>query len=59
VANAALATLATSSGQPLVLRVGTLVGMLVLNVGFFLGAFRALTPGWVGTRSLLPGATVG
>lgn len=59
VVNAAVATFATSSGEALAVRVGTLVGMLVINVGFFFGAFRALTPHEVRTRALVPGAIVG
>jgi uncharacterized BrkB/YihY/UPF0761 family membrane protein len=59
VANAAVATFATSSGEAPVVRIGTLVGLLVVNVGFFWAAFRALTPHPVTTRALLPGAIVG
>jgi uncharacterized BrkB/YihY/UPF0761 family membrane protein len=59
VVNAAVATFATSSGEALGIRVGTLVGMLIVNVGFFWSSFRALTPHRVRTRALLPGAIVG
>jgi uncharacterized BrkB/YihY/UPF0761 family membrane protein len=54
--NAAVATFATASGESALVRVGTLIGMLVLNIACFLAAFRCLTPQPTTTRSLLPGA---
>lgn len=59
VVNAAVATFATSSGEPVAVRVGTLAGMLLVNVAFFFAAFRALTPHPVRNRVLVPGAIVG
>jgi uncharacterized BrkB/YihY/UPF0761 family membrane protein len=59
VLNAAVATFATASGQSALVRVGTLVGLLLLNVACFFAAFRALTPQTVKARSLLPGAGLG
>lgn len=52
-------TYATSSGESLAVRVPVIAGLLVINVGFYLWSFRALTPGPVPTRTLLPGAILG
>jgi uncharacterized BrkB/YihY/UPF0761 family membrane protein len=58
VVNAALATLATGSSPNVIIRVLTLLGLVLLNAGSFLAAFRALTP-IAPTRALWPGAVVG
>jgi len=64
-ANAALAALATGSGQATgsghanSIRVLVIIGMLVINVLLFAAAFRVLTPPSVGTRVLFPGALLG
>jgi uncharacterized BrkB/YihY/UPF0761 family membrane protein len=52
-------TYATSSGESIAVRIPVIAALLVLNVGFYLGAFRVLTPRPVTTRSLLPGAILG
>lgn len=59
VVNASAGSIASGYGQSIATRVPIIVGMLVINVGFYLAAFRALTPGGVTTKSLLPGAMVG
>lgn len=58
VANAAVATFATNAGVSWAIRIPALVGLLLLNIVLYFAAFRALTPGGIGTRDLLPGATV-
>ncbi len=57
-ANAALATFATSGGLGYVVRVPVLVGMVVVNIGLYLAAFRSLTPAAIGTGDLVPGAAL-
>jgi uncharacterized BrkB/YihY/UPF0761 family membrane protein len=59
VMNAAIASFATGAGESYVVRLAVLVAMLLVNVGFYLGAFRALTPSIIAIRVLLPGAIVG
>ena len=56
VGNAAVATLATGPGRGPAARGALLVGMVVVNVGLYLAAYRALTPRAIPTGSLLPGA---
>jgi uncharacterized BrkB/YihY/UPF0761 family membrane protein len=58
VANAAVATFATNTGVSWAIRIPVLVGLLLLNIVLYFAAFCALTPGGIGTRDLLPGATV-
>ena len=58
VVNAAVATFATNTGVPWAIRIPTLAGMVILNIVLYFAAFRALTPKGIGTRDLLPGATV-
>jgi uncharacterized BrkB/YihY/UPF0761 family membrane protein len=59
VISAFASTYATSSGESLAVRVPVIAALLVVNVGFYMASFRALTPTAVGTRSLLPGAILG
>jgi uncharacterized BrkB/YihY/UPF0761 family membrane protein len=59
VVNAALATFATAGGTTVAARIGVLIGMIIVNVGLYLAAFRALTPHGVSWRQLAPGALVG
>jgi uncharacterized BrkB/YihY/UPF0761 family membrane protein len=58
VVNSAVATYVTSSGVSYLVRVPALIGMLLVNVAFYVAAFRSLTPSLIRTRSLVPGATV-
>ena len=58
VGNAALATLATGGGQTTPFRALLLAGMVLLNVGLYVAAFRALTPSAIGVGALVPGAAV-
>jgi uncharacterized BrkB/YihY/UPF0761 family membrane protein len=59
VVSASASSLATGSGTSWWLRVPVLLGLLILNTGFYLGAFRVLTPNSVTSRTLLPGAMLG
>lgn len=59
VVNASAGSIASGYGQGIATRIPIVAGMLLVNVGFYFAAFRALTPGSVTSRSLLPGATVG
>ncbi len=59
VINAGVATLATDKGLSWGIRIPVFVGLLLINVLLYFAAFRALTPGGIGTRELLPGAAVG
>ena len=59
VINAAVASLAADKGLGWDIRLSVLAGLLLINVLLYVAAFRALTPGSVGTRGLLPGAAVG
>jgi uncharacterized BrkB/YihY/UPF0761 family membrane protein len=57
--NAFLAPLATSHGLAWYGRILIVVGMLAVNCGFYLVAFKALTPADVTWRELLPGSLFG
>jgi uncharacterized BrkB/YihY/UPF0761 family membrane protein len=59
VISAFASTYATSSGESVAVRVPVIAALLVVNVGFYLGAFRALTPPVATTRALVPGAVLG
>ena len=59
VLNAATATFAVSSGLGYPVRGLVLLGMVAMNMAFYLLAFRVLTPTHVGTLALLPGASLG
>jgi len=59
VISAFASTYATSSGESIWVRVPVIAGLLVVNVGFYLWSFRALTSGPVPTRALVPGAILG
>jgi len=54
--NAFVASIAAGHGEPIAERAGLIVGLAVLNVGFYAVAFRALTTGTARFRELLPGA---
>jgi YihY family inner membrane protein len=54
-----LASLNTYGHNAVVIAVLAQILAVVVNVGMYLGAFRALTPKGVPTRDLLPGAVVG
>ncbi len=56
VINAAVATFVTAKELSWDIRISVFVGLLVVNVLLYFAAFRALTPGGIGTRGLLPGA---
>jgi uncharacterized BrkB/YihY/UPF0761 family membrane protein len=58
VGNAALATLATGSGHPMLFRAPLLIGMVLINVVLYVAAFRALTPAAVPVGVLVPGGAV-
>jgi uncharacterized BrkB/YihY/UPF0761 family membrane protein len=58
VANAFVASIAAGHGQPLALRIAPIAGLVVVNVGFYLLAFRVLTSG-VALRKLVPGSLAG
>lgn len=57
--NAVLAPIATSHGLPWYGRILIVAGMLAINCGFYLIAFKLLTPGDVALRQLLPGSLLG
>ncbi|MHB1534395.1 MAG: YihY/virulence factor BrkB family protein [Acidimicrobiales bacterium] len=59
VINAPVASIATGGAHTLLLRVPVIAGMLVLNVGLYLAAFRMLTPKRISVRKFLPGAVLG
>jgi len=56
---AALAGLATASGQRTIMRLALSVAGLLVNVGLYVVAFRILTPKTIPTRELVPGAIFG
>ena len=58
VINAAVATYATDTGLSWDIRIPVFGSLLLINVLLYFVAFRALTPGGIGTWELLPGATV-
>lgn len=59
VINAGVASLAADKGLGWGIRLLILVVLLLINMVLYVAAFRALTPGSIGTRELLPGAAVG
>ena len=59
VVNAFIAAVAAGRGHPILLRVLLIAGLLVVNVGFYLAAFRVLTIAPVPTRRMLPGSVAG
>jgi uncharacterized BrkB/YihY/UPF0761 family membrane protein len=59
VINAVVGSVAVGYGPSLVLRIPLVAGLVLLNCGFYLAAFRVLTPGEIATASLGPGAVVG
>jgi uncharacterized BrkB/YihY/UPF0761 family membrane protein len=59
VINAGVASFATDKGLGWDVRLSIFLGLLLINVLLYFAAFRALTPGSIGTRELLPGAAVG
>jgi uncharacterized BrkB/YihY/UPF0761 family membrane protein len=56
--NAFLAPIAAGHGIPLYVRILLIAGMLVINCGFYLVAFRVLTAADAGWRELLPGSVL-
>jgi uncharacterized BrkB/YihY/UPF0761 family membrane protein len=58
-ANSVVAPIAAGHGTAFWIRIVAVAGMLAVNCGFYLVAFRALTPGEVAWRDLLPGAIAG
>ncbi len=54
-----LSGLVTVAGQSMITRVAGFVGVVVINIGLYVAAFRVLTPAPVSTRTLAPGAVVG
>jgi uncharacterized BrkB/YihY/UPF0761 family membrane protein len=59
IVSASASSLATGTGQSWWVRVPVLLGLLVINTGFYLAAFRVLTPRAVTSRPLMPGAVLG
>jgi uncharacterized BrkB/YihY/UPF0761 family membrane protein len=59
IVNAFVGSIAAGVGRSLILRVVLLIAMAGANVGFYLAAFRVLTPKEVETRSLVPGSILG
>jgi uncharacterized BrkB/YihY/UPF0761 family membrane protein len=59
VINAGVASLTADKGLGWDIRLSIFVGLLLINILLYFAAFRALTPGSIGTRELLPGAVVG
>jgi uncharacterized BrkB/YihY/UPF0761 family membrane protein len=59
VVSAAASSLAAGAGHTWVMRVPVLAGLVAVNAGFYLAAFRVLTPTKVGARQLLPGSVAG
>jgi len=55
----AVSSVATAAGQPLLVRLISLVVGAALNVGLFIVGFRILTPRSIGMRELVVGAAVG
>lgn len=56
--NAAVATYTTAGHLPAAVRALVIAAMAVMNVALFAVSFRVLTPKVVGTRPLLPGASL-
>jgi uncharacterized BrkB/YihY/UPF0761 family membrane protein len=59
VISAFASTYATSSGEPIAVRLPVIAALLVINIGFYLATFRILTARDVHTRALVPGAVLG
>lgn len=59
VVNAFLSGYAAGSGRQFLIRMLIILGILVVNVGFYFVSFRVLTPSVIGSRALLPGSAVG
>jgi uncharacterized BrkB/YihY/UPF0761 family membrane protein len=59
VVTAAVGSLVTGGGRSYGLRVPVLVGLLAVNLVFYLASFRVLTPAEVPGRALFPGAVLG
>ncbi|MHB1710215.1 MAG: YihY/virulence factor BrkB family protein [Acidimicrobiales bacterium] len=59
VINASVSTYLTGSVHMVGVRSLGVVGLLLVNIGLYLAAFRILTPGQIGIRCLLPGAIGG
>jgi uncharacterized BrkB/YihY/UPF0761 family membrane protein len=59
IVSASASSLANGAGRPWAVRVPVIVGLLIVNSGFYLGAFRILTPADIATRPLVPGAITG
>jgi uncharacterized BrkB/YihY/UPF0761 family membrane protein len=59
VLNAAVAGYATRSSESFAIRVPVILGLLIVNVGFYFLSFRLLTPKLIETRAILPGAIAG
>lgn len=59
VVTAVLASLATGNGHTWPLRFLVIIGLLVLNVGFYVGTFAVMTSTGATLRQLLPGAILG
>ena len=58
-ADSVVAPVATGHGIPFYVRILAVAGMLAVNCGLYTLAFRALTPGDMTWRQLLPGGIVG
>jgi uncharacterized BrkB/YihY/UPF0761 family membrane protein len=59
VINAFVGSVAAGYGHGFGLRAAIIVGLLVINVGLYLAAFRVLTAKEVESRALIPGAILG
>ena len=59
VVNAFVGSIAGGHGHNYAVRVPLLVGILLVNVGFYFAAFWVLTPKAASARQLLPGAALG
>jgi uncharacterized BrkB/YihY/UPF0761 family membrane protein len=57
--NAFLASLAAARGGLLAVRVGLIVGLVLVNIVLYTASFRVLTPVERGLRQFIPGAVVG
>jgi YihY family inner membrane protein len=58
-ASVLLSGLVTVAGQSIFTRVAGFVGVVAINIGLYVAAFRVLTPAPASTRTLVPGAVVG
>jgi uncharacterized BrkB/YihY/UPF0761 family membrane protein len=59
IVSASASSLADGAGRSWGIRIPVIAGLLIVNSGFYLAAFRVLTPKDIGTRGLLPGAIAG